>query len=271
MNFSNFTGQSNLLIFSKIPRLAPCKTRLIDETLSEDTVYRLAKAFFADTLICALNSAKQNITVATWPLVSAESLFDILDKPDSLALDALEELDYIEQRGESFTQRLVHSVYAAYEKRRSGVVVIGTDSPLVSPHILARSLDLVERGTFVIGPTVGCGIYLIGIPEKCLAQGIEFYDVFSQSNLSELKAFEKLLKNYDVDLFLLEPHIDIDVKSDLVQLLYLLSGLYGELCYTENSSYYGHPRETIKVISELGLQLTAEKNSRRDLELKKLI
>jgi hypothetical protein len=69
----------------------------------------------------------------------------------------------VKQRGRDLSRRLER---AFRERQRAGaerVVVIGSDSPLLSPRLLRRAFSALKRSPAVLGPARDGGFYLIGL------------------------------------------------------------------------------------------------------------
>lgn len=150
------------LIVAKAPVPGFAKTR-IAATTGDEWAARLAAAALLDTL--------DTVGELDWPVVVAMtgSLDDAVCADELRA--ALTGLDVIEQRGETFGQRLVHAHQDS--DRGCGVVQIGMDSPQVTVHDWNAAGEVVSRGSRAIGLASDGGWWLLGAPSADQVVGIE--------------------------------------------------------------------------------------------------
>jgi len=205
-----------LLVFTKIPGRAPCKTRLLGGPLSEKQVELLAKAFLSDTLKTAL-AASSKLLVASQPLVSAEELYLLLQAlPNCVPLEVLTRIQLFDQVGERFNVRLQNAAEYGLINSGRGVVIIGSDSPSLQSKTIENALEEVAKGKLVVGPTPNGGIYLIGLPAELIEEKLLIKIPWGAR--SEIKEVRKLIDG-TADLLLLDPLPDIDTAADLKELV----------------------------------------------------
>ncbi len=213
-----------VLLFSKIPGLAPCKTRLATSTgLAEDFITNLATAFLADSLEL-ISKYGTHALFATQPEITPDKLARLINKTLKVEL-ALDHLHLFPQTGNSFGQRLQNACEHSHSRHSSGVVVIGSDAPLLSPTTLEYACQIVAAGKFCLGPTPDGGIYLIGLPEIALARDFSLADVFEKKTDTELVSLAEKMSQFGPTLELLEFLFDVDIESDLVTLSSMISAL----------------------------------------------
>jgi len=97
------------------------------------------------------------------------------DDRDALASIAPEiEREWIEQRGDSFGERVAHATDETFKRGFDAVLVAAIDAP---PHDLAAAFASLERGIPVISPSRDGGINFIGLvqPEPELLARLELH------------------------------------------------------------------------------------------------
>ena len=148
-----------LLVVAKAPVPGLAKTR-IAQTVGDEDAARLAAAALLDTLATASAVGWRLVVAMTGDLASAVDA-------DEIAA-ALEPLTVVQQRGESFGERLAHAHADADEGH--GVVQVGMDTPQL---LVADYLDAgrtVETGARVIGPATDGGWWLLGLRDASEAR-----------------------------------------------------------------------------------------------------
>jgi uncharacterized protein len=135
--------RAKLIVIAKAPRPGRCKTRLAPPlTLAEAA--RVARAALSDTLEAALAAP------------AAEHV---------LALDGHREawmprgFQTIAQRGHGLDERLA----AAFADAGGPALLIGMDTPQVTPALLTRALLELDRSDAVLGPALDGGFWAIGL------------------------------------------------------------------------------------------------------------
>ncbi len=67
------------------------------------------------------------------------------------------------QTGNSFGERLAHSIDVVFRQNYSAVITIGNDCPQLSTEILLKAAGELNSRELVLGPDRNGGVYLIGI------------------------------------------------------------------------------------------------------------
>jgi hypothetical protein len=119
------------------------------------------------------------------------------------------------QRGADLGQRLeaaLEELLAA--SAGAGVIVIGSDAPLLEPRHLASAAAALARSEVVLGPAEDGGYYLIGA--RSLVPGL-FRDM-PWSTPQVLALSLERLRAAGVECALLEPGLDVDTFEDLRRL-----------------------------------------------------
>jgi glycosyltransferase A (GT-A) superfamily protein (DUF2064 family) len=159
-----------VLVIAKAPEPGRVKTRL-SPPLTNDQAAQVAAAALLDTLKVAVDSVSgdRSRVVVAWTGQVARS-------PSRVEVEtALAGCVLVQQRGESFAERLVnaHSDAAAV-RPGSAMVQIGMDTPQVTVdqlHGCAHRLQS-EAVQAVLGPAVDGGWWLLGLVEPQLANAL---------------------------------------------------------------------------------------------------
>lgn len=124
---------------------------------------------------------------------------------DRDALSSIAGTAWIEQRGESFGERLACSVREVFARGYSAVVITGIDAP--PPRDLARVFAILARGTAVIAPARDGGVNLIGLREP------EFH-LLREIEVGQRDVADRFLRAFP-DLVTLDVQSDIDSMLDV--------------------------------------------------------
>lgn len=150
-----------ILIVAKAPVPGLCKTRI-----AESTDATAAARFAAAALLDTLDTAR----ATWWPIVVA--MTGNLDEAieNTRIRRALHGTRVIEQRGETFAERLANAHHDA--DTGCGVVQVGMDTPQVTVDDYQESGKLVQAGHTVLGPADDGGWWLLGVPDATLAHSL---------------------------------------------------------------------------------------------------
>lgn len=98
----------------------------------------------------------------------------------------------------------------AFQEGCRRVLLLGTDIPGLTPHILAQALQALIGHDLVLGPSRDGGYWLMGLGRPCeLFCGIEWG---TERVLDQTRA---AAKNQELKVFTLEPLTDVDTVEDL--------------------------------------------------------
>ena len=191
--------RTTLLVFAKAPRPGTVKTRLA-RTIGEDraaTLYgRMGRLIAAN-----VRAAAARMVVCYDPPDGEEEIRRWLDpSPDR----------YWPQGGGDLGARMSRMVERAFTDA-DRVVVIGTDTPAVDAHKVARAVEALDTADVVIGPARDGGYYLMGLrsPHPDLFAGIRW------STGSVLAATMARAERLGLSVTWLELEEDVDTADDL--------------------------------------------------------
>ena len=177
------------------------KTRLA-ACLGKRGALAVYRAFLTDTLLAARETGATVLFAHTpGPHFSEQQLADIT----------------FEQRGASFGERFDAALEDAANRLPTGtsLVLIGADTPHLSPGFLRHTLSVLQESKAVIGPNVNGGFYLLGFSTR----PVPISDAFTRSSAKETAEVARLLLQAGVKPKLLELCFDVDLPEDLMKLI----------------------------------------------------
>lgn len=122
-----------------------------------------------------------------------------------------------EQHGISFGERFTNALQAVFNKGFENVITIGNDSPqLTVSHILLAKTQ-IERGKFVLGPSVDGGFYLMGISKSQF--NTQSFKKLAWQTAFLSKQLIQLARNKNIEVITLNTLFDIDSVQDVKSLL----------------------------------------------------
>lgn len=192
-----------VIVMVKAPVPGTVKTRLVPP-LTAGSAASLAAAFVQD----AVRNARQiaEVLIAYSPADGNLLLKSLL--PDGLYWTA--------QRGDDLGKRMGAAMADAAGSGFSPLVVIGTDSPTLSPACIAEAIQTLQSGSadVVFGPTADGGYYLVGArqPQPDLFDGVAWS---TEAALTQTAANAARL---NLRCHLLPAWHDVDTSKDLARL-----------------------------------------------------
>lgn len=188
---------NTIVIFAKAPVPGKVKTRLCPP-LTHRQAAELYRAFARDTIELARRVPDSRSIVTYEPLGGPP-------------LDWLGEVPSFIQEGADLGARIEQAFTRAFSAGASKALVIGTDTPHLSPQTITRAFKSLESHDAVIGPASDGGYYLLGLTR--LHAGL-----FKGIPWSTGQVFEKtvaLMKESSLSVDQLETVTDIDNPKDL--------------------------------------------------------
>jgi glycosyltransferase A (GT-A) superfamily protein (DUF2064 family) len=195
-----------VLVFARRPELGLVKTRL-ETCIGAHRTLSLYRAFLTDTLLAARQSRAQVILAHTpGPDFPEQNFADIT----------------LEQRGNTFGERFDAALEDAANQlpNKTPLVLIGADTPHLSPQFLRRTFDILSQNDAVIGPSTDGGFYLLGFSSR----PVPMSEAFSEPSTANSEAV-RLLHEACIEPMFLQEQFDVDCPQDLMKLIHLINHL----------------------------------------------
>lgn len=199
-----------LAVLVKVPRSGEVKKRLAEE-LNPDDVLDLYRAFVVDTLSVCWKVNEAQLVVGFFPGELRNEIVTFVESELANSVKHQKKLSagsviFCEQKGDNLGERLQNLFDQLFQLGYTTVVIIGVDSPTVSPRTIRQAFALLKRKPVVLGPTLDGGYYIIGMvkPTPELFKDIEWDTgrVYRET-VEKLKTlqmeWEELNLWYDVD------------------------------------------------------------------------
>lgn len=199
-----------LIIFIKNTVAGKVKTRLA-ATLGVE------KAMAVYDLL--LNHTLQNVqSIAADKYIFYDSYIDMNDRWDNSAF--YKKL----QKGDDLGQRMSNAFKHLFENGYGEIVIIGSDCPELTAHLIQKAFDELPGSDAVIGPARDGGYYLLGMKK--------FYcELFENIEWSTNKVLSQTLLICDrlgLSTSLLPELADIDTEDDLSNSFSIFSAIKGD-------------------------------------------
>jgi uncharacterized protein len=205
------TSDTALVVMARYPQAGQTKTRLA-RTIGDQAVLGLYRAFLGDL---GQRLAAQ-IWDFHWAYTPAEADYQAF-VAELLPAQA-QHMHCFAQEGLDFGTRLHNAFKWTSVQGFKRTVLIGSDSPHISPECIARARTGLDDADVVLGPCEDGGYYLIAMREP--------YDVFSGIPMSTEVVKQMTVESAErqgLRVSLLEPLFDVDELPDLQRLAHLLS------------------------------------------------
>lgn len=186
-----------IVVFARAPELGKVKTRL-GAALGDVAALRLHRAFLRDTLASArLSGATVVLAHTPAPPFEEQALADVC----------------IEQSGRTFGERFDDALSKTQALHGSQpLLIVGADTPQVSPEKLRSAVAATASGVAVIGPAPRGGFYALGFPGRV----VPVAEVFEEA--LQVPALERVLAAEGLQTQRIENLFDIDEPDDVVRL-----------------------------------------------------
>lgn len=194
-----------VLVVAKAPVPGLAKTRLA-VTVGFEMAAVIAAAALLDTLDAVLATPVSARVVALTG--------DLDEVHDSAALRArLAEFTVVEQRGDSFAERLAHAhVDAAAAVGDRPILQIGMDTPQVTADLLARCAQTLLAAEAVLGPARDGGWWLLGVRTATMADCLREVPM-SRDDTGALT--RKALQDRGISVIMVDELADVDTAADV--------------------------------------------------------
>ncbi len=208
------------MLFVKFPEKGKVKTRLAKK-VGDDHAVDLYRCFILD-MLTMLDSSGIQVCVCYAPEAAGRSFRAWLGN----------DYAYFLQQGDDLGQRMSNSFQQAFQYGFGKVVVIGSDLPDLSAHVIVAAFEKLQAVDMVIAPSGDGGYYLLGFRNDTF-----FPEVFQDITWSTAQVCAETLKKVETagrTISLLPEWNDIDNYVEL------------QRCYHRNQY---HPERAMHTIS----------------------
>ncbi|MFA5008475.1 MAG: TIGR04282 family arsenosugar biosynthesis glycosyltransferase [Candidatus Omnitrophota bacterium] len=191
-----------LIIFAKEPVKGKVKTRLLD-CLTKNSCLKLYKAFLRDTLDVARAVKCEKKIIA----------YEANNEPVYLKRIG-KDFSFYRQQGDNLGERMHNVFRSAEEEGGSKIIIIGSDSPTISPEFIEDGFTLLDNNDIVLGPARDRGLYLVGLKKP-------LFDLFKNIPWSSSKVLPQALSNAESlgkKVAKLDEWYDVDDRESLLYL-----------------------------------------------------
>lgn len=202
------SDKEQIIIFTRFPEPGETKTRLIP-VFGEEGAANLQRCMTEDTLERALRLNKKRSISIEIHYEGGNS--EVMER--WLGKDVVCQPQESGHLGERMSRAFMKSFDVGYER----VLIIGTDSPDLSIHLLQNAFDALSHSDVVIGPARDGGYYLIGFRKNDFSP-----EAFEEINWGTDKVYKKtlnFLKKTGSKIHLLPQWNDVDTLDDLKDLV----------------------------------------------------
>ena len=186
--------------FVKTPGLSPIKTRLAKDIGKQ----RAEEVYLAmvENVQDVLDNIDTEIEVY-WAVGEENGV----NKPIWKSFDCI-------YTGEGELGQRMHNVYSTLLKKHDYVLLIGSDSPGITPEHINCAAEIAREGRFVFGPSYDGGFYLFGGNKEIKS------DIWNSVEYSKDDTMEKLFQKVEKlgDVLAIEALADVDTVEDLATL-----------------------------------------------------
>ncbi len=121
------------------------------------------------------------------------------------------------QKGANFSERITHAVQSLFVRGVERLVVVGTDTPLLSAQLVLKAVGQTGIGKTVIGPSKDGGVYLMALHTADFKANK--FTKLPWQRKSLCKKLVALTAKSGLCTILLKPLRDVDIVQDLFQFI----------------------------------------------------
>lgn len=193
--------ERGLIVFVKYPRAGEVKTRL-GASVGGDVAAAIYRELAEHVFVAAEALHMEGVQVCIFYAPQAD--------PGAYAAWVARPFTFFPQRGETLGERMRHAFATLFASTIRRAVIIGTDVPDLTAHILRKAFDALDRRDIVLGPSSDGGYYLLGMnaPVKDVFAGIEWSSAVVLRQTIERSA------SLGLSVSLLETLSDVDTAED---------------------------------------------------------
>jgi rSAM/selenodomain-associated transferase 1 len=193
-----------ILFFVKYPIKGYVKSRL-NSKLSSEKIISIYRNFVED-LHVTLTKTDLSIVICYDPSNYKTQFQQWLGQNDL----------YYPQKGKNLGQRMSHAFHQGFQQGFTKLLVLGSDSPDLTTHMINKASNHLDNNDVVIGPSNDGGYYLFGLKRSTFHP--EFFYNIKWSTSTVFTDTLKLLQKHRLKIKILPEWYDIDTYDDLYKL-----------------------------------------------------
>lgn len=194
-----------IILFAKYPQKGMVKTRLAKD-IGEHAAVSIYKNFITDVL-AMIRQVNADLRIYYYPPGYEKKFKQWLGSTYT----------FYPQRGCDLGEKMKNAFASCFNAGYKKTLIIGSDTPDISPALVNRAFTLLNTHDTVIGPSHDGGYYLLGLKNTFF-----FPEIFRGIPWSTSQVFKKtisILKKKKTDPCILPAHRDVDTAEDLAYLL----------------------------------------------------
>lgn len=199
-----------LIIIARYPEAGKTKTRLA-RSIGDEPTAQLYSAFLTDLARRFMGQHYDVYWTYTPPHVDYAAFIA------TLVPECVSSIHCFPQQGADLGERLLYAFQQLHAFGYQNVILIGSDSPHISRHIIASARAALDEADVVLGPSDDGGYYLIAMHQP--------HDVFTGIPMSTSIVKQRtteLAERQSLTVRCIDPLFDIDELPDLLRLARLL-------------------------------------------------
>lgn len=148
-------GKSALVMLTRAPEPGRTKTRMMPDLTARQCA-ELHKSSLRDmSAMCGALPSSIDVFVAFAPEGASALVREAFDAPAT----------YFAQRGDTLGERLSHAAREVVSRGYERCVLVGADSPEMTPDDVLEALDKLDFADMVLGPATDGGFYLAALSQ----------------------------------------------------------------------------------------------------------
>lgn len=193
------------LVVAKAPVPGQAKTRLA-ATIGDELAAVVASAALLDTLDAVLEAPVESRVVALTGALDDACNGEIIRQK-------LTRFRVVEQRGETFSERLAHAhADAAASAGDRPIIQVGMDTPQITGELLGRCGKSLLDTDAVLGPARDGGWWLLGVRSAAMADCLRHVPM-SRADTGALTL--KALRDNKIEVSMVDELADVDTADDV--------------------------------------------------------
>ncbi len=203
------TDNKAIILFTNHPQVEISRKRITENRSQAKNVLQAFLSNTFEVLADLRNSLEYDLIIATDKRSIESSYFEKFTSRPAQPI----QFQLVEQKGCNFDERIKNSLQKTFEKGYSKIVIIGNDCPDLTPAIITKAFQSLEKEDIVIGPADDGGFYLLGLNRY-------HPDLFLNIQWCTNKVFPQVYENalsVSHKIALISSLADVDSKKQLME------------------------------------------------------